>query len=157
MMAAAPAPNAPATRASGSIARVYALKQEAQAQLHVPAIVALARRPPEVRVGRVRVRPVQVGVVDEVEHLGAELHLARAAQAEVLEEGDVPLLLARVVDQVARRVAERACRRAGEGGGVEPEILVVAIAGRERLVGTLRHIADEVHRLAVAALADAGD
>ena len=82
---------------------------------------------------------------------------ARACRpAEVLEERDVPLLLAWVVDAGCGRVAERAGRRIGERCGVEPEV-AVADGGRELLVRAGIHIAHQVHRLEEAAVADTRD
>src|SRR5207248_2564252 len=139
---------------------------EAHAELNVPAIVGLGGDPPKARSRRIRIPqtagqrialragliagPAQVRMVQEIEDLGPELQLPRSAQAEVLEDRDVPLLLAGVVDQVARRVAERARRRRREGGRVEPEIVVAPVG--ELLVRIRVRIADEVVRLAEPAV-----
>ena len=90
------------------------LEDEAQGQLDVAPVPALRGRAAEVGVGDVAVRPAQVRVVREVEELRPELDPLHPAQREVLEEGDVPLLIARVAEDVARRVAEVAERRGRE-------------------------------------------
>src|SRR5687767_14282370 len=94
-------------------------------------------------------------MVREVEELRPELQLAHATQREVLEERDVPLLLSRVVELVARRVAERAGCRCRVGRRIEPEVLIAA--GRELLIRVRLRIADFVVRLAEAAVAYSGD
>ena len=74
---------------------------------------------------------------------------------EVLEQRDVPLVLARPVDAVARRVAERPIRRRNERRRIEPEVLVGRPV-RELAVGVRRGIADLVVGLREG-VADAGD
>ena len=98
-----------------------------------------------VRTGRVRaartccfdVDPVRT--VDEIENLRPELQALRTAEPEVLEERDVPLLLARIVEPVPRRVAERPLRGRGEGRRVEEEILIrdLAFARVDRLASVI--------------------
>ena len=73
---------------------------------------------PNVRDRRVRLGAVPVRVVDEVENLRAELRGLRSADVDVLEERDVPLILARVVDLVPRPGAERARRGPREHRGL---------------------------------------
>ena len=80
---------------------------------------------------------------------------ANPTHAEVLEDGNVPLLLPGVVQQVARSVAEGAVGRRRERGGVEPEIAVAAI--RELLICVGLGIANEVVGLTECAIADAGN
>src|SRR5262245_56086284 len=108
------------TRRAGTMAgparRVW-LERVAKRELNVAPVTALAGAPTEVRAGDVAVRPAQVRMIREVENLDAELHLVRIRDREILEERDVPLLIAGVVQIVARRVPEPvgADRHLGEG------------------------------------------
>src|SRR4029453_8316387 len=91
-------------------------------------------KPPGQRIGldpRRIAGPPEVRMVGEVEELASHLDPVRPGQPEVLEDRDVPLLLARVVEQVAGCVAERTGRGWCEGSGVEPEVLVRSAAVRE--------------------------
>src|SRR6266542_1703196 len=105
----------------GSRSRMQAASQpdlelDAQAQLDIAACVVLARHASErALVVRIGVGRAQVWMIEEIEDLGAELHGARTAGAEALEERQVPLLLRRPVDQIAGRVAERPGRGRREG------------------------------------------
>src|SRR5262249_56298327 len=87
-----------------------------------------------------------------------ELNPLRVAYTEILEQGDVPLLLAGIPQDVASGIAERAGGRRGERRRVEHEVLIGA-----RSIGELsvdhpgRGIADEVVRLAEVAVAHARD
>src|SRR5262249_55065090 len=68
------------------------LELESQTQLNISSRIILPRDAAEGQlVVRVRVRVAQIRVVEQVEDLGAELHRGRAAGAEVLEQGQVPL------------------------------------------------------------------
>mgnify|MGYP003694748549 CR=1 FL=1 len=89
-----------------------------RAQLDVPARSVLARDPAELRVRRIGRRVVQVRMVREVEDLRPELERFRIHRhCDVLEQRDVPLILARAVDVVARSVADT-CRPAGRANAV---------------------------------------
>ena len=94
-------------------------------------------------------------MVREVEELGAELQPARAAEDEILEQRDVPLRLARVVQDIAAGGAERARRRRGERRRIEPEVVVVPV--RKLFVRAGIRIPDEVVRLPEAAIAHTRD
>src|SRR5262245_63129489 len=71
-------------------------EEEPQRELRIPPVAVLADDPAEVGVGRIAVRAVQVRMVEEVEHFRAELELCSPLQREVLEQRNVPLLIARV-------------------------------------------------------------
>ena len=89
-------------------------------------------------------------MVREVEDLDAELHPVRSREREVLEERDVPLLIARVAQVVARGVPEPvgAGRNLRERGRVEDEVVVGTHAtrapGRELPVRPRLRIANQV-------------
>src|SRR4029453_1664035 len=142
------------------------LEQESQTQLNIAPRVVLARHATERRAGRVAaaaargrrcgdaVNVVEVRVVEEVEDLGAELHRLRPVHADILEERDIPLILARVIKLVSGPGAEGASGRPLERRRVDPEVLVLAVG--ELLVGTRLRVANEIPRVAER-VAGAGD
>src|SRR4249920_1490799 len=93
-----------------NFSRSPVLEQVPQAQLDVPARSVLACDPAELRVRRIGLGVVQVRMVREVEDLRPELEVSGSTGIDVLEQRDVPLILARAVDVVARSVAIRAGR-----------------------------------------------
>src|SRR3989442_14160787 len=156
-------PNYPITRSPNT-----ALEQEPQTELDVAAIVGLRRHAAEVRVGRIRETGAAAGegaglwvakirMVREIEDLRAELHVARAGEADVLKPRDVPLLLAWVVQQIAWGIAERPRLRRRECGRVEPEIVVQPCAFRVLRLRVRVRITDQVVGLTERAVADARD
>src|SRR6266508_3137065 len=93
-------------------------------------------------------------MVREVEELRAELQLSNAAQGKGLEERHVPLLLSRVIQEIARRVPERTRRWRLEGRWVEPEIVVRSV----RELGILHlGVTNEIVRLTEGAVSDTRD
>src|SRR3954462_12225691 len=82
------------------------LEQEPDTQLHVATRVVLAGHATEGGARRVAARTTEVRVIQEVEHLCAQLEGPRTLDADILEQRDVPLILARVVDVVPRTIAE---------------------------------------------------
>src|SRR5688500_6707390 len=137
-----------------------------ETQLNLAAIVGLRRHATEIRVGRVRearaaardcagLRVAEIRVVREVENLRPELQLLRTAQREVLEQRDVPLLLPRIVEQIARGGAERSRGRRRKCGRVEPEIRVGSAGEVPARVGL--RVADQVVGLAERAITHARD
>src|SRR2546428_907909 len=156
-------PNYPITRLPNA-----ALEQEPQTELDVAPIVGLRRHAAEVRVGRIRetgaaagdgagLCVAQIRMVREIEELRAELHVARAGEADVLEHRDVPLLLAWVVQQIAWGIAERPRLRRRECGRVGPVIVVQPCAFRVLRLRVRVRITDQVVGLTERALADARD
>src|ERR1035438_5690470 len=69
-----------------------------------------------------RLRRVEVRMVEGVEGFEAELNPHHLAEAPVLFKRGVPVLIVRTtqIGEVARRIAEAAVRREGEGSGIEP-------------------------------------
>src|SRR5688500_18643503 len=137
-----------------------------ETQLNLAAIVGLRRHATEIRVGRVRearaaardragLRVAEIRVVREVENLRPELQPLRPAQREVLEQRDVPLLLPRIVEQIAWGVAERARGRRRKRGGVEPEIRVASAGEAPARVGL--RVAGQVVGLTKCAITHARD
>ena len=82
-------------------------------------LASVRRRRNRLRQRADRVR--EVHGVEQVEHLGAELDVAAAAEREVLREEEVHLLEVRPVDRVALEVAERAGLRRRERGRIQEQ------------------------------------
>src|SRR5262245_25528374 len=95
-------------------------------------------------------------MIREVEELRPELQIAHPAEPEVLEECDVPLLLSRLVNEVARGIPERAGCWCRECRRVEPEVVVETGTLGERRLADFR-VADEVVGLTKSAVSDACD
>ena len=156
------------TASRSNVASGFPRLRSGQASPHEPALEpvsgtmwcrgaspVLRDRAPEVRVRDVRDRAAQVRLVDEVEHLSAQLETVRALQAEVLEERDVRCWSPGF--RTMSRVEFPNLPPAGLANAFgEDEVLVKPVAGRELAVGVGVDIAD-VHRLAVAAVAHACD
>ena len=105
--------------------RARSLEHVAQRELNVAPVAILRDRAAEVRVGDVGLRPLRFGWLMKLNISTRNCIFCVPADAEVLEDRQIPLLVARVAEDVARRVAERAGRRIGEGRRVEDEVLSV--------------------------------
>src|SRR5262245_2971818 len=136
-----------------------------QRELPTPGGGLRARNPPEVRVGRIGVRPAEIDVVEQVERLGAEAGVDALGDVELFAQRKVPALLvvsaqaaepqregAHVAGQLLRRVAVEA------GVGVEPAINVALIPFEFEVLDVAGeyHIA-EADRRPRLALHDEGD
>lgn len=92
----------------------------------------------------------EVGMIEDVEEFGAELEVFVFGEAEILERGEVPLLVAGPLDDVAAGVAElpdlRGQNELLKGGRVIPAIGRAGV----RAVGAsaLGGIADEIGTIA---------
>src|SRR5260370_40632903 len=116
------------------------LEEQAQRKLDISHVARLTGDLTECgKVGRVEAGAVPVRVVEDVERLGAELHAGLLRERELLEETDVPVHEARVVDHVpesCRLRVERVLGGLGEeqipagNRGLEPVLGFGAAIGR---------------------------
>ncbi len=58
------------------------------------------------RVLRARLGKLQIGVIEHVKEFGAKFQLGAFSDGEILEQGEVPYLIARPLNTVAAYVAE---------------------------------------------------
>src|SRR5678815_3404194 len=99
-----------------------ALKLIPQRELDVPAIRGRPADLAERGGAETRARLPQVHMVEDVEHLRAELDLVLLVDREILEDAEIEIHGARSGKYVAAQVAVRECRGRCQGRRVEPKV-----------------------------------
>src|ERR1017187_7001944 len=103
-------------------------------------------------IGRRDVRVVEIGVIENIEELSAELDIDLLTRLEVLEQRQIPILYTRASDNIRCGVPVLSWRWRDErcaGGGVEVEVssLLLAVTALKRLNLPrieILHVADSV-------------
>src|SRR5262249_38378614 len=124
--------------------RIRPLPQKLQRQLNVPRVARGAADSPELRRGNPRAGEAELGMVEEVEELGAELELALLVERESFEQREIPVVDAGTGHDVASGGAPAEARGWHEGIGAEPVVdrTIRSIVGFADGVRTRRAIAD---------------
>ena len=123
------------------------LEAEAESQLQSPGIAIVIRLSEIVVAGGNRAARIitaesgvdapDLGMIEQVENLAAELQFHGFREGEVLDEVYVDVTDAGQAKRVPARIAERAIRRTGESGRVEPLEAVLPRISAAREIGIL--------------------